>query len=361
LPGVGWKGNQKLQNEGLVTVEDILQLGDSGEKRLCEILGKGNGSKIYQFCIGRDPRPLSEVKQKSVSAECNYGVRFDGPLGIDHFMMELSKELQKRLTSVDTRGSKVTLRLKKRKEGAKEPPKFLGHGSCHNLSKSVELQTVTRDAETIYKSGMLLLKMMPINSLHEVRGMGITMSNLVEYGEEPKPTVGGLKQWLANSSSPVKLREQKETSINLNDGNISDDSFAFDNFDGPGKVKPSEEDIASPEVEELDDESSDDGKETQFDASLLPPIIKRLDTYEEDILPLMDFLKEHDASDEDARQSIIEFLSIVVKERPASLKPMVRKVGEFWPDVVEQIVDTITKVCHKTNGYHLDTQWILGK
>jgi DNA repair protein REV1 len=87
-------------------------------------------------------------------------------------MMELSKELQKRLTSVDTRGSKVTLKLKKQKEGAKEPPKFLGHGSCHNLSKSVELPTVSCDAETIYKSGMSLLKMMPINSVHEVRGMG---------------------------------------------------------------------------------------------------------------------------------------------------------------------------------------------
>ncbi len=129
-----------------------------------------------------------------------------------------------------------------------------------------------------------------------------------------------MKQWLANSSSPVKLREKKETSINLDDGHIFDDSFVFDNFEGTGKVKPSEEDVASPEVEDFYDESSDNGEETQFDASLLPPIIKRLDTYEEDILPLMDFLKEHNASDEDPRQSVIEFLSIVVKEhrRPSS-------------------------------------------
>ena len=29
----------------------------------------------------------------------------------------------------------VTLKLKRRKDGAPEPPKFLGHGSCDNMSR----------------------------------------------------------------------------------------------------------------------------------------------------------------------------------------------------------------------------------
>ena len=68
--------------------------------------------------------------------KCNYGVRFDGPYGVQYMVEGLAKEVQKRMQGVGVKGSRVTLKVKQRKQGAKPPPKFLGHGSCHNLSKS---------------------------------------------------------------------------------------------------------------------------------------------------------------------------------------------------------------------------------
>ena len=72
--------------------------------------------------------------------------------------------------------TKLTLKLKKRKENAGPPPKFLGHGSCYNLSKSTEIQT-TRDVEIIRKIGMKLFRSFDVE-LDDVRGMGISMSGL---------------------------------------------------------------------------------------------------------------------------------------------------------------------------------------
>lgn len=51
----------------------------------------------------------------------------------------LSKELEKRMTSIAVRGSKLILKLMKSKEPKKMPGKFLGHGLCEHLSKSMDI------------------------------------------------------------------------------------------------------------------------------------------------------------------------------------------------------------------------------
>lgn len=91
----------------------------------------------------------------------------------------LAKEIQRRMERVGVKGSHVTLKVKQRKQGAKPPPKFLGHGSCHNLSRGTDTagSTPTQDWNTIAHIGMMLLKLLAV-PVDDIRGMGIIVSKL---------------------------------------------------------------------------------------------------------------------------------------------------------------------------------------
>ncbi len=123
LHGIGYRSEPKLLAEGLTTVQDVWDLGSKAESILSSILGPGVGKKIYAFCYGRDDREVKPVERKTIGAECNYGVRFDGPYGIEHFMNGLASEVAKRMEGVACKGTKLTLKLKQRKKGAHPPPK----------------------------------------------------------------------------------------------------------------------------------------------------------------------------------------------------------------------------------------------
>jgi len=69
LPGIGYKLEKKLTFHQLLTVQDIWDLGDDAENELCQILGKGNGKKILQFCQGKDSRAVAPVPRKTIGAE----------------------------------------------------------------------------------------------------------------------------------------------------------------------------------------------------------------------------------------------------------------------------------------------------
>lgn len=103
----------------------------------------------------------------------------------------LCKEVQKRMEHACVMGTKIMLKVKQRKEGAKPPPKFLGHGSCHNLSKSADLPRLTRDWELISDACKKMFRDMNVPE-DDVRGMGIIMSKLVEDGNE---STGGIRSF----------------------------------------------------------------------------------------------------------------------------------------------------------------------
>jgi nucleotidyltransferase/DNA polymerase involved in DNA repair len=203
MHGVGWRTEMKLVEESLVTVQDVWDLGSRGESELIRILGPGTGKKIFRFTQGKDDRPITPVERKTIGAECNYGVRFDGPYGIDHFMEGLAQEVEKRMKGISMKGKKLTLKIKQRKKGASNKHKFLGHGSCHNLSKSIGIpgNTATRDAKLFAKIGLSLFREFAIVDIHEIRGMGITISNLENDGDTGKQTnISGMQYWLHQSN-----------------------------------------------------------------------------------------------------------------------------------------------------------------
>lgn len=69
LHGIGYRSEQKLLEEGLVTVQDVWDLGSQAEGELCRILGPGLGKKIFDSCNGRDDRPVEPAERKTIGAE----------------------------------------------------------------------------------------------------------------------------------------------------------------------------------------------------------------------------------------------------------------------------------------------------
>jgi DNA repair protein REV1 len=69
LHGIGYRSGPKLTEQGLVSVRDVWDRGDSAEKELQTILGKQLGTKIYNFCQGIDERPVHAVERKTIGAE----------------------------------------------------------------------------------------------------------------------------------------------------------------------------------------------------------------------------------------------------------------------------------------------------
>lgn len=144
LHGIGYRSEPKLAAVGLDTVQDVWDLGSNAESVLSRILGPGLGKKIYRFCQGKDDREVKAAERKTIGAECNYGVRFDGPYGIDHFMKGLATEVSKRMEKVGYKGSKLTLKMKQRKTGAKPPPKVRSavlYWCCTSLPHFLRLLT----------------------------------------------------------------------------------------------------------------------------------------------------------------------------------------------------------------------------
>ena len=145
----------------------------------------------------------------------------------------LAKEVQKRMENVGVKGSRVTLKVKQRKEGAKPPPKFLGHGSCHNLSKSADTMGClpTNKSEVISRIALNLLEQLAVPT-DDVRGMGITMSKLVgenatyDVASEPPGRITSFfGQSIAKPAEPASSRRcLLNTFDHANDGPGSDDA-----------------------------------------------------------------------------------------------------------------------------------------
>jgi hypothetical protein len=121
----------------------------------------------------------------------------------------LAKEIGRRMESVAVKGGKVTLKVKQRKEGALPPPKFLGHGSCHNLSKSLDTPdgTVTRDWKVMHRLCTTLFAELAVPK-EDIRGVGITLSKLVSDDSvafNPKESKQSITNWFGGKPACREL------------------------------------------------------------------------------------------------------------------------------------------------------------
>lgn len=66
----------------------------------------------FRHSFGEDDRPLNFCHQrKSVSAEVNYGIRFENYIQAENFLKTLCNEVENRLKSIRSEGKSITVKL----------------------------------------------------------------------------------------------------------------------------------------------------------------------------------------------------------------------------------------------------------
>nr|XP_032811484.1 DNA repair protein REV1 isoform X1 [Petromyzon marinus] len=180
LPGVGRSLEQRLASLGAKTCGELQALPLSALQRE---LGPRTGLSLHRACRGQDGRVLQPQRErKSVSAEINYGIRFQQPEDAEAFLQQLAEELQRRLRAAGVRGRKLTLKVMVRKAGAPvETAKFGGHGICDNASRSIALEQATDSAAIVAREAISLYRQLRVNAA-DMRGVGLQMHNLVSTG-----------------------------------------------------------------------------------------------------------------------------------------------------------------------------------
>lgn len=183
LPGVAWSIGGKLEEIGIKLVKDIREVT---KERLMNTLGPKTGEKIFEYARGIDKTEVGDqVIRKSVSAEVNWGVRFENQEQVDEFMHGLCGELNKRLIKERVKGKQLTMKVMKRAADAPlDPPKHLGHGKCDVFNKSLQLGVATNDHAVITKEAIAMMKSFAI-SPGELRGIGVQMQKLEPLKQGP--------------------------------------------------------------------------------------------------------------------------------------------------------------------------------
>ncbi|KAF2862287.1 DNA repair protein [Piedraia hortae CBS 480.64] len=176
LPGVARSIGGRLEDIGVKRVSDIRSLS---KEKLINTLGRKTGERVWDYSQGVDRTEVGqETVRKSVSAEVNWGVRFESKEQVDEFLHGLSGELHKRLTKEGVSGQQLTLKVLKRAADAPlETTKHLGHGKCDACSKSVHLGVATNDSTTISQEAVALMKSLRIPP-GDLRGIGLQMQKL---------------------------------------------------------------------------------------------------------------------------------------------------------------------------------------
>mmetsp|Transcript_42863 Transcript_42863/g.103649 ORF Transcript_42863/g.103649 Transcript_42863/m.103649 type:complete len:1291 (-) Transcript_42863:64-3936(-) len=322
LPGIGWRSEPKLVAEGLTTVRQVWDLGSSAANILERILGGANGKKIYNYCHGKDDRKVEPAKRKTIGAECNYGVRLDGPYGIDHFFKCLSKEVQKRMENVGVKGRHITLKVKQRKLGAKSPPKFLGHGKCHSLSRSMEIPgtRATCDAGDIYKAAMSLFKELAI-PLDDVRGMGVVISKLTDGENSSKSS---LTKWLAvanksngNSEGGAEESRIKQVEEEKNcDPLPADDVEMIDSSQHTGAIEDDNDEQQQDSISASQSHDEFDARGDIMSTQIILPPLSQLHMSQVDELPVEMQRQVKARLGKKAEDEVSEIIPIEVSESP---------------------------------------------
>uniref|UniRef100_A0A1I8PNV4 DNA repair protein REV1 n=1 Tax=Stomoxys calcitrans TaxID=35570 RepID=A0A1I8PNV4_STOCA len=237
LPGVGSSTAYTLNDAKLVTCGDLQKVSLA---RIQMLVGKKFGETLYQFCRGLDQRGLTYGQiRKSVSAEVNYGIRFKTYAELETFLKQLCQEVHRRLLNIKRKTKCITLKLMVRAEEAPvETSKFMGHGVCDHITKSVSLPEFSNDLEIITKHILNTMKALALPP-HELRGIGIQLSKLDDPSiEQEKPKANIIK----NMFSKVKERQkQNPTTSKVNIDEVPDLNVPNDSANG--QEKPQENNI----------------------------------------------------------------------------------------------------------------------
>lgn len=230
LPGVARSIGGRLEEIGIKYVKDIRQ---ATKERLVSVLGPKTGEKLWLYSRGIDKTEVGDqVVRKSVSAEVNWGVRFETQEQVEEFVDSLCGELGRRLVKERVRGKQLTMKIMRRSADAPlDPPKQLGHGKCDTFNKSSVFGVATNVQSVLSKEAISIIRGFGF-SPGELRGLGIQMTKL----EPLKPAMGG-----DTDGSQRRLQfKMNPASKSAQEDPIKDDVVT------PRKIKPSQFTIYPP-------------------------------------------------------------------------------------------------------------------
>lgn len=176
LPGVSYNIGGKLEELGIRLVKD---LRDLSKEKLTSVLGPKTGEKLAEYARGIDKTEVGgQPPRKSVSAEVSWGIRFITQQEAEDFVLNLCKELERRLLNEQVKGRHLTVKIMRRSLDAPlDPAKHLGHGKCDTFNKSVPFGVGTHNAEVIGKEAVAVLRSYRF-SPGDLRGLGVQMTKL---------------------------------------------------------------------------------------------------------------------------------------------------------------------------------------
>ncbi|XP_074582467.1 DNA repair protein REV1 isoform X2 [Curcuma longa] len=175
LPGIGYATLEKLKKRQIQTCG---QMRMTQKEALQKDFGVKIGDMLWNYCRGIDNQNVGEVQEaKSIGAEVNWGIRFNDMTDCNHFLINLCKEVWLRLQGCGVQGRTVTLKVKKRKEGATEPIKFMGCGDCDNRSRSITVPIAIDNEAALLRIVKKIFSSFHID-VREVRGIGLHLTKL---------------------------------------------------------------------------------------------------------------------------------------------------------------------------------------
>ncbi|XP_040564248.1 DNA repair protein Rev1 [Lepeophtheirus salmonis] len=179
--------------------------------------GTKTGKNIYNGVRGVTDVTISYGhERKSVSAEVNYGIRFQEEAEAYDFLERLSKEVSIRCRNLNILGGRsITLKLMIRADGAsKETSKYMGHGICDNKSRTSTLSMATREKSVILREVKCLLKKMDV-VVSDIRGVGIQIGKLDKKNSDSLAGSTSVLMSFINKVNPLDTSSSsKELSIN---------------------------------------------------------------------------------------------------------------------------------------------------
>lgn len=222
LPGVAWSIGGKLGEIGVKYVRDIRELS---KERLVQTLGPKTGEKLYEYARGIDRQVVGEqVIRKSVSAEVNWGVRFENQTQADEFIVNLCGELERRLIKEKVKGKQFTMKIMRRSADAPlDPPKHLGHGKCDTYNKSLVLGVATNSKTIFTREALAILRGFGFTP-GELRGIGIQMTKLEPMKTASDGNPEGSQRRLQFKASTSKSTGVRNLPKMLAEDSIHDDA-----------------------------------------------------------------------------------------------------------------------------------------
>lgn len=159
IHGIGRKTAGKLNNIGIYSVEDLMEVS---EEFLIELLGK-HGTEIYFRIRGIDNRKIEiDRERKSLGTETTFNIATREKKVLKKYLYDFSLEIENDLKKKGIQGKTITLKIKDEK--------------FKSTTRSKTLDYNINSFDDIYKLSCMLLDELKLHN--KIRLIGVTISNL---------------------------------------------------------------------------------------------------------------------------------------------------------------------------------------